>query len=282
MAGPPKDIPADELFAKLLERPRPSEVVDWVRKDADGKPLGKIRIQVLTMEDHNRARLRAREYVAKQGVDTKEIANDDALQQIMGDATALELLALACVHPDRIQGSTEENPGYALVFTGGADQLRENLTADELTTLFNYYLLIQEKYGPNERTIETDEELTDWIDRLVEGASALPLARLNSYQRVELITSLAARCYSLSAILAYLRPSLPESSRSVLETLGIGPGSATEQASNTIESGSSPSETVDPEQAAAVDVAIQEMAESGEAITMEKAIDLAKRLSVYK
>ncbi len=58
--GPDKTVPPSELFLKLIEAPRPTEVINYPRKDpATGEPIGKIRMQVLTQEEHDRARIAA-------------------------------------------------------------------------------------------------------------------------------------------------------------------------------------------------------------------------------
>jgi hypothetical protein len=146
--GPPKKVDASELFLKLMEAPRPSEVVDFPRLDRDGKPLFQIRIQVLRMDEHDQARI-----IAQQKLKARRIANEDlnsaAIKEVLGDAVAKELIAMACLTVDPMEGS--DPPVYGRVFRDGEDVGK--LSADEVLVLFNAYQLVQHKYGPFERTI---------------------------------------------------------------------------------------------------------------------------------
>ena len=213
---PPEDVEPSELWLKLCEA-LPSEVVDFPRKDKNGNPVGKVRIQVLKMEDHNKARLlatKALPAVVKEmglGELSKNELDSEAVKEVLGDLIAHELLCMAC-YSDKAQPGMEDsdgNPIYARVFTS-PNAIRSKLTADETLVLFNAYRIVQYKYGPFENSIQSDEELEAWIQRLKEGGSAFPLLVLPLPQLAELTYCLSEKISSLCQILESQRSSLPD------------------------------------------------------------------------
>jgi hypothetical protein len=219
MAGPPKDVPASELFQKLTSESLPSEVVDFPRLDKHGKPVAQIRIRVLSQRDHDTARKMALERLKRQGLskDDQTTGIGDALA---GDASAKELLALACYTPDPAIPGDESS--YGRVFAD-ASQV-EQLTSDEVAALFNHYINVQYKFGPFERTVTTEQELTDWITRLKEGASSAPLVQLSLPALADLAFRMATRAYKLSAALESQWSSLPPGLQSSLENCSLDTG----------------------------------------------------------
>lgn len=217
MSGPPTDIPASELFRKLIEMPRPSEVVDFPRNDSAGKPIAQIRIQTLTSDEHDKAREEAHKKLKARGV-----SNDDmsapAIREVLGDAIAKELIAMASLTA-KSQSSDPEHPIYAREFRNGADVGR--LGADEILVLFNTYHLVQHKYGPIERNL-SEADIDAWIVRLQEGAAEFPLLNLALPQLVLLAQSLAQRHYALCSIMASQLKSLPDTLAALLEPFLTG------------------------------------------------------------
>jgi hypothetical protein len=225
MSGPPKDVPARALWLKLRETPRPSEVVDFPRKGLDGLPVGRVRIQVLTQEEQDRARLIAHDVLRKKHGLSEEAINSSVIQDgVYADAVAREVLAMAVVSESPIPG-TEDNatPTYAREFTDG-NEIAKVLFSDELAILFNAYVVTQHKFGPTENSVRTSEEVTAWVQRLREGGAAYPLLSLSWQALADLAMSLGERSWSLSTILESQFSSLPSSIQSQLETLGIGSG----------------------------------------------------------
>lgn len=211
---PPVDIQPSELWLKLCE-PIPSEVVDFPRKDRKGNPIGKVRIQVLRMEDHNKARLvatKALKIAAKEAgigeLDKNELETD-AVREVLGDLIAHELLCMACLTDEKQLDDENGNPVYGRVF-GKPSQIREALTADETLVLFNAYRLVQFKYGPFEKTITEDGDIEAWISRLKEGGSEFPLLALPLPQLVGLTFALSEKISSLCHILAFHQSNLPD------------------------------------------------------------------------
>jgi hypothetical protein len=219
---PPEDVQASELFRKLSEAPRPSEVVDFPRRDPVTKlPVAKVRIQVLNLDEHDEARIKADVWLREKKRIDKSLLEGKGIQQVLADRVARELLAMACLSVNAIPGTEDQGkPKYARQFIT-ADQLAF-LMPDELEALWMMHQMVQHRYGPYEGNLESDEQTTAWMKRLAEGASALPLGRLGWHHLVELTTSLAERAYTLSAILAGQSSNLPPTLAASLKNWGIG------------------------------------------------------------
>jgi len=257
---PPKDVPASELFLKLLDAPSPSEVVEFPRRGPDGKPLFSVRIFVLSMADHHDARIAAHKWLQAKGLDVPHgNALSHEVREIYSDACARFVLQKAVRHTEPIKDSERTVGGakYAYLFPD-ADSIDKVLSAPELVVLFAAYQAVQHKYGPNEELVRTEEELDAWIARLSEGASAVPFLRLDSPAVAELCQRFARRLSSISALLASHSRSLPSSLAADLAKLHTGSGfaGAPRLASPTQESSQSssvvPSEPITLEQAQAL------------------------------
>lgn len=215
---PPKDVPASELFMKLLEMPRPNEIFDFPRKDELGIPVGKVRMQTLTSIEHDRAREAAHKAVKARGYSVEELSAP-TIKEVLGDAVAKELIAMACL-TERNFGS-EERPTYGRIFRNAADL--DALTSDEILILWNSYQLVQYKYGPIERNLD-QEEFNAWVRRLGEGGAEFPLLRLALPQLVILAQSLGAKLCTLFRILESQREALPTSLAAQLADFSMGTG----------------------------------------------------------
>lgn len=241
MAGPPLDVPANELFLKLKARPRPSEEVEFPAFDEPGKP-GKIRIRVLSKDQQDRARIvahkKVKENAAKYGLLNLNLTDmsSPAIEGVLSDLAACEALAMACQSVEPAPGYNADDPAcqYLYVFPDG-DSVGSTLSADEVAYLFSAYHIVQHKYGPHE-AICSEEDVNAWVRRLSEGAASYPFLRLSSPQWAELLTGLAKRLSTLSGILESEWESLPEHLRSQLQTFCLGTGSSSEVAESTSES----------------------------------------------
>ncbi len=223
MAGPPDDVAPSDLFLKLQES-RPSEVLNFPRKTSDGKPIGTVRLQVLIADDHDAARILVKRKLCEKYKLKPEDLEGALGNAVLNDGVARELLAMACLTEARMANTTEESPRYPRVFPD-AEAVGKVLTADELAVLFQSYLLVQAKYGPFDKTVQTEEDISAWIVRLVEGAADYPLGRVSSVGWAELASFLAGRAYLLSAVLTALWPSLPPSLKSRLGACSLDTGS---------------------------------------------------------
>ncbi len=232
--GPDKSIPASELFLKLMETPRPTELVDYPRKDENGNPVGKLRIQVLTQEEHDRARIAAHRSMREQGLDNEDLKGN-AVQEVLGDTVARELLAMACLTengPDDGNG----RPMYGRIFQDAKDL--KKIRSDEIAVLFQSYMATQAKYGPYESIVGDEAELNAWVKRLVEGGSGFPLLRLPLPALLELTSLLAQKIYTASKAVDSLWSSLPDTLKSSLEMLRLEFTLSGEQVVSSIQSGS--------------------------------------------
>ena len=216
MAGPSKDIPASDLFLKLTEAPRPTEVVDYPRMDlSTGKPVGQVRIQVLNHIEHDNARKLAHQKMKEQGFD-KDDLQGTTIQEVMGDAVARELLAMACLTVENYNDDPNDTPIYGRMFRDASDLSK--LRSDEIAVLFGKYLYTQAKYGPYEGNISSKEDVDAWVKRLVDGGSPFLVLHLPLPQLADLTFLLAERVSTLSESLASLSRESQPSSESNQET----------------------------------------------------------------
>lgn len=228
VSGPPDNVEAAELWRKLHEFPQPSEIVDFPRAypkghPLAGKPLQKVRIQVLCEEQHDEARLRAHHHLKEERKLKLEDMAGEAASSVLGDATAVELLALAVMTVEPIKGTDDDRPRYRRMFSRGED-IRKALTADEVAALFAMYLQVQRAYGPHSRSVASDDDLNWWIKKLAEGGQFYPLASLDLPALAELTSCLAQRAHTLSLILESQLSGSPNTSESDLKSFGIGTG----------------------------------------------------------
>lgn len=244
MAGPPNDVPASELFLALQAQPRPSEVVPFPRRTASGKAIDNIRLEVLSSDEHDIARLQAKKTVKAKHKLTDDDLKDPLTAAVLGDAVARELLAMAAKQVEPAVGSEEHDKKFYPRVFPDASSIGGTLSADEVAVLFSGYLLVQHKFGPFEKTIQTEQELSAWIKRLVEGAAEHPLRQLSLVHWAEAASLLAVRAYTLSVILDCLFESLPTSLQSALATYSLGTGFFGKPAAGTPETGSESSESL--------------------------------------
>jgi hypothetical protein len=228
MPGPPKDVSPSELWTKLSEA-RPNEEIDFPRKNSKGQPIGRLRIQVLQMEDYDIARLKANQALKTKahtyGLDKLEASDmaSEAVKEVLGDLSARELLVRACLSDTPTPETADtDRPFYPQVFRD-ADALGAVVGPDEIRVLFTAYELIQFKYGPFEKTIQDKGDLDAWVARLAEDLDdPLVIGRMSLPQLAEVTTSLSERLYTLSTILRSQWESLPPTLASQLEPYCLG------------------------------------------------------------
>lgn len=222
MAFPPNEVPATELFLKLSAPTRPSEIVDFPRRDPMTRlPIGKVRIQVLNLSEYDEARIKAQHWIVERKRISRDQLEGQAIKEVLGDRIAKELISMACLSVDPIKDTEQSGfPRYMRHFVN-ADAV-DVLLADELEALWMTLQMIQRKYGPYEGNLESPEQVTAWMKRLVEGGTALPLGQLGWHHLVELTMSLAERSYTLSAILASQSSNLPSTLVAPLNSWDIG------------------------------------------------------------
>lgn len=159
------DISPKDLWAQITAMPRPSQVVDFPRNGTNGKPLGEVRLRVLTQEEQMLCAAEAERYTKKAIKDLPK--GEEAqlgYQSVYQNAAAVEVLFHAARQVDDHEKS----------FFPSRQHLREYLTADEVGVLMVQYYTVQSKLGPIVSTM-TETEVDAWIFRLGEGGSAYPL-----------------------------------------------------------------------------------------------------------
>lgn len=181
---------------KLQEMPRPSKVVDFPRKNLDGQATGQIRIWVLKQEERMASIFEAERLTKHYLKDGKK--DDLGYEDLYQDAVCVEVLTRACRNVD-----DPKRPAFP-----SSKQLRQELTTDELATLFQHYLTVQLELGPIVASM-SEAEMTAWVERLQEGGSAFPFDLLSSeLQRILLL--FMARRLSISSTVTSSAGSQPE------------------------------------------------------------------------
>lgn len=236
MSGPPEDIEDKELFRRLMERPKPADEIDWPSRDIRMR----VRVEVQRVDEIEAAHQRVQRWVDQKGYKA-QVQQGMPINDVISDRVACEILSQSIKRPKPIQGpdGVDLEPHqirYPRIFKD-ADDVRKALFPDEVSVLWNAYQLVQYKFGPHEGSVKTAEELNEWVKRLAEGAKEYPLLRTPLPQLLEVTLSLAARVYSLSAVLDTLLPQLPESWASALTNSAFGIGSSFWPAAKCTESG---------------------------------------------
>lgn len=218
MANPPEDVEPLDLFRKLQETPAPSELFDYPRRGVDVQ----VRIFCLGIDDHQRARELAINKLKKRGYDAAD-RDSINMREVYGDMVARELLSMAVRSAEPIHGSeaTPQGLQYARPFPTAEHFGQAHVTSDEVAVLFTMWQMVQTKYGPYEWNIENEHQLSRWVEKLVLGASAAPLARCDWQALVESTILLARRAWLLSAALESQRSTLPDTLVSTLDALGM-------------------------------------------------------------
>jgi hypothetical protein len=181
VASPPKEVSAVDLWSMISEAPRPYEIVDYPRKQADGSAI-KIAMLVLTVEEQLACSREAGK-LARTLIKEKDVTPDSPdYVEIYRSQAAIEALFRACRKPHALNERTFPS----------AEDLRRNLTGDELDVLFRSYLQVKSMKGPI-ITEMSEEECDAWIERLQEAGSQLPLGLFSWDGLADLVMRLVSR-----------------------------------------------------------------------------------------
>jgi hypothetical protein len=216
--GPPEGVKPSALWLKLQETPAPSEIVPFPRRGRDGKPIGHLRIMVLTAKQFAMCQMNAHhDAVNRHKWDTAEKQQQAIPAEIIADCVARQVLCMACtvVEPDG-DADMGEKVAYAKAFPSPESLLE--LSKDELAVLFSLYGMVQAKWGPVLIGMSDDQQ-DAWIARLAEGGSAFPLRLLDSHQRDQLTLSVAKKLWSLCRAVCGQFEDSPTTLASLSETL---------------------------------------------------------------
>lgn len=181
-AAPPKERRVGELMQRIISRGvLPHATVDYPRYDDAGLAVTKVYLRPLTQFELDGARANARAYVARILNEPKDRPVHWKPEELEDNATAAEILAVSCRHPD--------DPAQPF-FPYGAMETRE-CTTEELAILFNHYNVIREKSYPTFRDM-TEADFAAWLKALEEDAESFPFS-LISRSRLEAFCVWAAR-----------------------------------------------------------------------------------------
>lgn len=177
--GPPQNISASELWARLNESPRPHRIVDFPRLSADGTPIGQVAMWVLTQEEQMICASAAQRFAKEKVKDGKR--EDIGYETVYSNQSVVEILYRACRRADDVTLSAFPSPAL----------IRERLTADECSVLFEKYLSVQLDLGPIVTAISKDE-YEAWVERIAEGGLAASPFVLLSWEMQRLLAHFMA------------------------------------------------------------------------------------------
>lgn len=199
--GPPKDVPASELWARITAMPRPHRLVDFPRIDpATKESVGQIAMWPLTQEEQMVASAEAEKFARKamKELSEEKLRESFGYETIYSNEASIQVLFRACRRPDNLTWPAFTNP----------KDMRQKLTADEVGALFRHYLTVQIELGPIVVHLSQDE-MEAWIKRLEEGGSVYPFDLLGSETRIALLRFMVHRTYN--SLMGISSPGLPQS-----------------------------------------------------------------------
>jgi len=188
---PPKNISAEELWARINEMPRPHKLVDFPRKDSDGKCIGQIAMVALTSEESVIVAANSERYARKilkenSGDMPKSDEMAEGYKTVYENRSSAEILFKACRKAEDLSKA----------FFPSVDDISRKLTIDEVGVLMRQYLYVQMETGPIISAMG-NEEYEAWIERLGEGGSKYPLGFLSLGAQTTLILLMALELHNL-------------------------------------------------------------------------------------
>ena len=178
-----------ELFNLITAVPKPHKIFDFPRYDAEGKPLARIAMQILSQGESMTCQAEAEKTAKALLKDSSKPgeAPSKGYEDIFNNASAVEVIFRAARNPNDLTKP---------FFVNKADITR-HLTSDELGILLNYYFTVQVELGPVIGSMSQDE-LNAWVKKLSEGGAD---ARnfLDSFSLVALKELLMCMVYQLSS-----------------------------------------------------------------------------------
>lgn len=166
MAGPPNDVAPSDLWIKLTERPRPTCDFQMPGVDKDGQPLPSCKLWVLTESELHVCRAQA-DAAAKVILRGEYKAGDLGYEDIYRNELSVQLVAQAARNPKNVIFPAFQSAKHA----------RQALTTDEFAAFAEAYVTFRRESGPLIADMSPDE-MDAWLEVLIKGGSAVPLARL--------------------------------------------------------------------------------------------------------
>lgn len=189
--GPPKDVPASELYLAMMALPVPHVKAEFpIKEPIFGKSIGDVVIVPLSPEELQISRTLAGKWARERTGETPENGKESpAYFAVMASEAAVQILWRALRDPN---DPTLKKPAIP-----GANLLRQKPFTDDLhVVLMKMYTRACVTCGPIVATM-TDEERNAWLDALEEGGSGFPLDLLSSEMRNELLMHSVARLKKL-------------------------------------------------------------------------------------
>ncbi len=178
---PPTDISPSALWQQLQVMPRPHRFIDFPRLKPDGSPVGKIAMFVLTQEEQMICAAAAEKFAKEKLKDSKK--DDIGYETLYANASVVEILYRCCKDAD-----DPAKPAFPSPVA-----MRQALTSDECSRLFEYYLSVQLELGPIVASL-SPEEMDAWVERIAQGGlAASPFILLSSEAAKILVFTMASR-----------------------------------------------------------------------------------------
>lgn len=189
--GPPQEMAPSELWAHLINIPRPFREFDFPRLDPiTKKPFSKIAIWVLSQEELIISEAAAERFT--RNLFKNEMPKDGeqatAYNDIYRNAASVEVLFRACRDVNDLTRPAFPSPSL----------MRKHFSTDEIGVLMNHYLTTQAEVGPIISKM-TESEMDQWIKKLEDGANHYFLDLLSSEALKDLLRHSVYRL-SLSSI----------------------------------------------------------------------------------
>ena len=166
----PKEVSAATLWQRVTALPRPSDVVDFPRKDDEGNPIAQVLMRVLTQAEVTSATANAERF-ARQVMAGSIPKADEA-------ASGYEAIYQNDLNVQLVYLSARQVDDQTKPFFPSQAEMRTHLTPDEIGALVRAYVIVQAERGPMVSQM-TDGDFDAWVAKLKEGGNSAPLASLS-------------------------------------------------------------------------------------------------------
>lgn len=269
-----------ELVQALAAETLPHDEFDYPRLKADGTPVGRVRMQLISVQHELEAKRRGIDKLKKDPRITADVIDTQAAQDLLGDYVAHEVIAMSC--RSTVNKGTDKKPHYPFLF-GNTKNLEEHATRDEIDWLWQQYLVLRAKCGVwHMENVSSEEAVATWARRLESEQSAAPLCSLVSQDLVILaymsLRTVRMLAHALASQVENSETSLASSLEIFMEGTSYFGGSPDIGSSKPGElPGSEPqslaNEGKDPESALSAQLDAE-----GKTLTFEEAREIAKKL----
>lgn len=188
--GPPSKTAPSLLVAALLQKPRPSKVINFGEfvKAAVGTQFEKVRVVVPPARAHGEAQLAAHNRLRDEVKLPPDQWESEVGKSILSDLVAKEMIAKT------LHSVEEIAPGkWARLLTDSKD-VDAIFSSEEVAVLFDLWLGVQRELGPR-LSVLTPKEADSWVEVLKDGMD--PIWRLGYLDVATLAFGLAQQLHQL-------------------------------------------------------------------------------------